>query len=205
MTDLSTSRVQPCPAVRLVAFARFPVAGMCKTRLIPSVGPRGAAAIHKRLVEKCVAAMRNSGLAAELRITGGDADAFGAWLGDDIAFVDQGGGDLGDRLARATDRAPVIVIGSDAPDLDAARLTAAADALRDAPAVIGPAEDGGYYLLGINNPAPWLFTDIAWGTEIVFDQTMRRFAARDITATVLEPLADLDRPEDLARWPDLMP
>ena len=190
--------------VRVVAFARFPVAGMCKTRLIPKVGANGAAAIHTRLVEKCVAAMRGSGLKIELWTTGGDAVQFGDWLGHDIAYVDQGDGDLGDRLARAAAPYPVIFIGSDAPDLDAARLIAAAAALATAPAVIGPAEDGGYYLLGLNTPAPWLFTNMDWGTESVFAETMRRFDARGIAPVVLEPLADLDRPEDLARWPELM-
>jgi uncharacterized protein len=189
--------------LRVVAFARFPVAGLCKTRLIPAVGAEGAAAIHTKLVEACIAAMRGSGLLIELRTTGAEAHAFRDWLGSDIAFFDQGEGDLGDRLARAAAPYPVIFIGSDAPDLNAARLIAAAAALRTAPAVIGPAEDGGYYLLGLNAPAPWLFTDMDWGTETVFDETMRRLAAHDIVPIVLEPLADVDRPEDLARWPEL--
>ncbi len=189
--------------VRVVAFARFPVAGMCKTRLIPAVGADGAAAIHTKLVETCVAAMRGSGLAIELWTTGAEASAFREWLGGDIAFIDQGEGDLGDRLARAAAPYPVIFIGSDAPDLNADRLIAAAKALAGAPAVIGPAEDGGYYLLGLNAPAPWLFNDMDWGTETVFEETMRRFAAHGITPAMLEPLADLDRPEDLARWPEL--
>ena len=189
--------------VRVVAFARFPVAGTCKTRLIPAVGAEGAAAIHTKLVEICVAAMRGSGLSIELHTTGAEALAFREWLGGDIAFIDQGEGDLGDRLARAAAPYPVIFIGSDAPDLNAERLIAAATALANASAVIGPAEDGGYYLLGLNAPAPWLFTDMDWGTETVFEETMRRFAAHGITPVVLEPLADVDRPDDLARWPEL--
>ena len=191
--------------VRIVVFARFPVPGMCKTRLIPAIGPDGAAALHKRLVEQCIAAMRATGHSVEVRTTGAEATAFSEWLGDDIAFVDQGEGDLGDRLARAAAPYPVIFIGADAPDLSAERLSAAVTALENAPAVIGPAEDGGYYLLGLNAPAPWLFNDMTWGVETVFDETMRRFAAHGVTPMVLEPLADLDRPEDLARWPHLTP
>jgi rSAM/selenodomain-associated transferase 1 len=190
---------------RITAFARFPMAGHCKTRLIPAVGAEGAAAIHTRLVETCVAAMRGSGLPIELRITGASPAAFHEWLGGDIPLAEQGDGDLGARLARAAAPYPVIFIGSDAPGLDAARLITAADALEDADAVIGPAEDGGYYLLGLNRPAPWLFDDMDWGTETVFAETMRRFAAHDITPVVLEVLADVDRPEDLTRWPDLLP
>jgi uncharacterized protein len=188
---------------RIVVFARFPVPGMCKTRLIPAIGPEGAAALHKRLVEQCVGAMRATGHRVEVRTTGGETAAFSDWLGDDIGFVDQGDGDLGDRLARAASPYPVIFIGADAPDLSAERLSAAATALADAPAIIGPAEDGGYYLLGLNAPAAWLFNDMVWGVETVFEETMRRFAAHGIAPTVLEPLADLDRPEDLARWPHL--
>lgn len=188
-------------AVRLVAFARYPVAGQCKTRLIPAIGAGRAAAVHKRLVENCIAAMRETGLPCELRITGAPLDAFADWLGHDIAYVDQGQGDLGDRLSRAGPPYPVIIIGSDCPDLDGARLTAAAKMLAVRDAVIGPAEDGGYYLLGLKRAAPWLFTDMPWGTDSVCGETVTRFAARGVTPKMLEPLADLDRPEDLPRWP----
>ena len=140
----------------------------------------------------------------ELRITGASPQAFREWLGADIPFAEQGDGDLGARLARAAAPYPVIFIGSDAPGLDAARLIAAADALGEAQAVIGPAEDGGYYLLGLKAPAPWLFDDMDWGTETVFAETMRRFAANGMSPVVLDILADVDRPEDLVRWPALL-
>jgi uncharacterized protein len=190
--------------IRVVAFARYPEPGACKTRLIPAVGPDGAARIHKRLVELCIAAMRGSGLRMELHITGASPSAFAEWLGPDISFVEQGEGDLGARLLRATSPLPVILIGSDAPGLDAARLIEAAEALRHSPAVIGPAEDGGYYLLGLREASPWLFTDMAWGTDTVFAETMARFAAHGVDPVPLESLSDVDRPEDLQRWPELV-
>lgn len=189
---------------RVVAFARYPEPGLCKTRLIPAVGPDGAARIHKRLVEICIAAMRGSGLPMELHITGASPSAFADWLGTDIRFVEQGDGDLGARLLRATSPLPVLLIGSDAPGLDAARLRAAADALSHAPAVIGPADDGGYYLLGLRNPSPWLFNEMAWGTDSVFADTMARFAVHGIQPVVLDSLSDVDRPEDLQRWGALL-
>ena len=72
------------------------------------------------------------------------------------------------------------------------------------PAVIGPAEDGGYYLLGLARPMPFLFTGMPWGAADVFALTMRRMAEHGVTPAVLDTLADLDRPEDLARWPGLL-
>lgn len=193
----------PLPEIRVVAFARFPVPGTCKTRLIPAVGAEGAARVHKRLVEICVAAVRESGLRLELRITGAPPQDFAAWLGNDIDYVEQGDGDLGDRLLRAVEPLPVMLIGSDAPALSAARLREAATALATAEVVIGPADDGGYYLLGLTSPTPWLFNDMAWGTSSVFGATMTRLKERSIRPVILESLSDVDRPEDLLRWPEL--
>lgn len=190
-------------AVRISMFARYPTPGAAKTRLISALGPDGAATVHRRLVEHLTAALRASGLPFEIRTTGAPVAAFGDWLGRDIAFVDQGEGDLGARLARAG--APGIVIGSDAPGLTASVLRRATKALDDAAAVIGPALDGGYTLLGFREPAPFLFDAMPWGTDAVFAETMRRLDARRWKAVRLEPLQDVDRPEDLALWPEFMP
>ena len=191
------------PPARLTLFARFPAPGAAKTRLIPAIGAAAAAALHRTLVERTVSQMRASGLPFEVRYTGETAQAFAAWLGSDVPLVDQGAGDLGDRLARVD--APALLIGADAPSFDAGRMERAAHALRDAAAVIGPAEDGGYYLLGLTRPMAFLFEAMPWGTDAVFAETMRRLRTRGIDPTVLETLADIDRPEDLARWPDLWP
>lgn len=190
--------------MRLVLFTRFPAPGRAKTRLIPALGADGAAALHRRLTERSLAAMRASRLPFELRITGGEASAFHAWLGADVACVEQGEGDLGARLTRASAETPVILLGADTPDLSAAHLVAAADALARTDAVIGPAEDGGYWLLGLARPMPFLFTDMAWSTDTVCSTTLARLAAVGIAPAILETLSDCDRPEDLARWPDLV-
>ena len=188
---------------RVVVFARFPTPGEAKTRLIPAIGAERAAALHRRLVERTLAAVRASGLRYELRTTGADADAFAAWLGP-APLVDQGGGDLGARLERAGPPYPTLFIGADAPDLGPDHLRAAADALGRAPAVIGPAEDGGYWLLGLARPVAGVFEGIDWGTGAVAAQTIARLQGAGIEPERLPPLADLDRPEDLARWPELM-
>ena len=189
---------------RVVLFTRWPEPGRAKTRLIPFVGADTAAALHRRLTEQVLGAMRDSDLPMEVRATGAPLPRFREWLGDGPVLVDQGDGDLGARLLRAAEP-PVILIGADIPDLSAACLQAAAAALRDAPAVIGPAEDGGYYLLGLRTPMPFLFEAMPWGTDQVFTITAERLAAHGVAPALLPTLADLDRPEDLARWPELMP
>ena len=150
-----------------------------------------------------MALLRESRLPFELRYTGAPAAEFHAWLGDAVPLVEQGEGDLGERMARATAGGAAILVGADLPDLALRHLEQAVVALRTHPAVIGPAEDGGYWLIGLREPMPFLFEPMAWGTEVVFAETMDRFAARSIVPAVLERLPDLDRPEDLHRWPEL--
>ncbi len=192
--------VSQMESVRVSLFARFPLAGAAKTRLIPAIGAEGAAKVHRRLVERTVSTLRASGLAFEVRTTGASGAVFAEWLGGDVALADQGEGDLGARMASVT--APAILIGADAPDLTATILRQAVAALDECPVVIGPALDGGYYLLGFREPVPFLFDRMPWGTDAVFAETMRRLDERRIEAIRLEPLDDIDRPEDLARWPE---
>ena len=192
----------PAP-VRLAIFARYPRPGEAKTRLIPALGADGAALVYRRLLERTVTAARQSGLRFELRVTGAAPARFHEWLGDDLVIVPQGGGDLGERLMRAA--APGIVIGSDAPALTPQLLQAAALALETAPAVIGPAHDGGYYLLGFNAPVPFAFADMEWSTSGVFQETLRRLEANGMAPHFLPPLSDIDTMDDLANWPELLP
>ncbi len=186
--------------MKLVLFTRWPEPGRAKTRLIPALGASGAADLHRRLTERTLAACRASGLPVEIRTTGAPVSAFAGWLGGADALVDQGDGDLGARLSRAAVATPVLLIGADIPDLTAERLQGAATALRTAPVVIGPAEDGGYWLLGLAAPLPELFDRMPWGTAMVYAETIARLETPPV---VLETLADLDRPEDLTRWPGL--
>ena len=186
--------------MRVALFTRWPEAGRAKTRLIPALGAQGAADLHRRLTERTVAVVRAAGLACEVRSTGADPAAFRAWLGPDLAVVDQGEGDLGQRLARAAASLPVLLLGADIPGLTADHLGAAAAALTAAPVVIGPAEDGGYWLLGLAVPAPQLFENMPWGTDSVFAVTLSRLLQ---PPTLLARLADLDRPADLLRFPGL--
>ena len=184
---------------RIALFARYPTLGAAKTRLIPAIGDVAAAALHRKLVELTLAAVRASGLPFELRMTGASREDFAAWLGDTVPLVPQGEGDLGERLARVD--APMLLIGSDCPDLTSAHLIAAATALETAPAVLGPAGDGGYWLLGLARAMPPCFEAMPWGTDTVAAETRARLAGQGVTALELETLFDCDRPEDLGRWP----
>lgn len=182
-------------------FARYPEPGRAKTRLIPALGAAGAAGVYTKMLKGTLAQVRAAGLPFELRITGGEAAAFRALLGDDIALTDQGEGDLGARLSRVP--APALLIGSDCPGLTAPLLRTAATALAEHDVVIGPATDGGYYLMGLRQPMPFLFEDMVWSTPTVFAETCQRLARRAIEPALLPELSDVDMPEDLAHWPEL--
>lgn len=188
-------------AARIVIFARLPQAGQVKTRLIPALGEEGAARLYARLLEHTVAEAMASGLEVELRTTGGEPVQFREWLGDGFAITSQGEGDLGERLARVDP--PALVIGSDCPGISAPILKAAADALDDRSVVLGPATDGGYYLVGFREPVPYLFADMEWSTSNVLAETLGRLVSRGIGPAILPELSDIDTAEDLAAWPEL--
>ena len=193
--------MQTLPDPFVALFARYPTPGEVKTRLIPATGAEGAARLHRQLVERTLAIVEAAGLCCELWSTGADPDAFRQWLGPGLAVVEQGSGDLGVRMARAAERAPVILLGADLPDLAPEHLQAAIAAMRMAPVAVGPAEDGGYYLLALERSFPFLFTRMPWGTGEVLRLTEERLNERGLAYRLLERLADLDRPEDLKRWP----
>ena len=118
-------------------------------------------------------------------------------------WVSQGDGDLGTKLARVGP--PALVVGSDCPGLTAGMLAEAAEALAARDVAIGPASDGGYYLIGFNRDVSFLFDEMEWSTDRVFAETMARLEARDIAPAILPELSDLDEPGDLADWPGFLP
>lgn len=184
-------------------FCRWPTPGEAKTRLIPGFGPEGAAAIYTKLLAHTVEVAKASGITFELRVSGAPPEQFREAFGGDLKVVDQGDGDLTDKLSRVP--APAIVIGSDCPGLTPAVLIAARDTLQTDPMVIGPASDGGYYLLGYNDPADFAFTDMEWSTDSVFAETLKRFVAQGIRPAVLPELSDVDTATDLEAWPEFLP
>ena len=194
-----------------MVFARAP--GEAKTRLIPALGEAGVAALHRRLVMHCLRAARDSRLGpVELWCAPDTSDPFfrecERRLGASLHA--QGDGDLGARMQRAFESAlagaeRAILVGSDIPALSPRYLRDADQALaRGDDAVIGPAEDGGYALIGLSRCDPELFRDIPWGGSEVLAQTRRRLVALSWRSSELPVLWDVDRPEDLGRLPEEM-
>jgi uncharacterized protein len=198
---------------RLILFTRWPAAGHVKTRLIPAIGVLGALSLHRNLSERTAqtfaVAANMLGAQAEVRFVGGSVQRMQKWLNRDWPMVAQGRGDIGARMERALTNAleggaPVaLLVGSDIPDLQPEHLIAAAAALNDVDVVLGPAKDGGYYLIGLKRPCPALFRGISWGSDRAFSQTVEKASSLGLRVAVLAELRDLDRPEDLANWPEL--
>jgi rSAM/selenodomain-associated transferase 1 len=190
----------------ILVFARAPIPGRAKTRLIPAVGPWGAARIHTALVSRTVTvAAQVRDARVTLCAASSPIHPFLAGLARcrGVAVGVQRGGDLGRRmsvaLARALREAPYAeLVGSDCPELQTADLEAAIQALADgADAVLGPALDGGYWLIGLRRPADWLFHGVDWGTGRVLAQTRAKLRHRGWRWLELAARADLDRPADL--------
>lgn len=195
---------------RVIVFARAPEPGKVKTRLIPVLGEAGAAALHRRLVAHSLRAARDAALGpVELWCDPDVGDPFFSDCERDfgVSLHAQGEGDLGARMERALDaalaRAPnAILIGSDIPGLSAQYLRDAERMLLVGnDAVIGPAEDGGYVLIGLSRCDSRLFRGLSWGGPEVLAQTRERLAALRWRLSELPALRDVDRPEDLERLP----
>ncbi|RKT46919.1 hypothetical protein BDD21_4461 [Thiocapsa rosea] len=201
------------PNARILIFAKAPIPGLVKTRLIPTLGPAGAAELACDLLERLVRRLSDARLApVELWCSPDPEHSLFRALAESVgvALRTQRGDDLGERLSRAAEDAlgraeTVLLVGADIPELDAAYCASALAALAESDAVLGPAEDGGYVLLGLNASAPELFTDMPWGGERVAAITRRRIASLGWRCPELPVLWDLDRPEDLMRYRALRP
>jgi rSAM/selenodomain-associated transferase 1 len=196
------------PDARLMVFARAPVAGEVKTRLIPLLGAAGAARLHRQLLTRTMAhALRATLCPVQLWCAGDVSHAgFAPWREDPrVSLHSQQGNDLGMRMAHAFDEvlarhAAGVIIGTDCPELQIDDLRAALQALQAGnDAVLGPAEDGGYFLIGLRRPLPSLFSDMPWGTHEVLAATRARLRAAGHRWHELPTRRDVDRPADYAR------
>ena len=199
------------PVECLIIFTRYPIPGKTKTRLIPALGAVGAANLHRELTEQTLTQARHlntaEAIAVEVHVAGGEEHPdLAKWLGADLVYQLQGNGDLGDRMALSIDlalragRERVIIIGTDCPGLNADLLKSAFQTLHSHDLVLGPAIDGGYYLIGLRRFIPELFVGISWGTAEVLQQTVNIANKLGVSVGYLPPLADIDRPEDLPVW-----
>lgn len=194
---------RPCA---VLVFVRAPRLGEVKTRLAASLGDSAGLRVYRRLAGHAVAEARALAPAARLRIhytPAGSGDEVAAWLGGDADYLPQHPGGLGERLATAFREAfdagfrRVVVVGSDLPGFSAEHLNQAFNALDSADAVIGPAADGGYWLLGLRRPIDSVFDGIPWSTAEVFERTVHKLRSAGIEPVVLPVLADVDEAADL--------
>lgn len=195
---------------RLIIFTRYPEPGKTKTRLIPALGPERAAFLQQWMTEHTLTQAQllqtNLPIELEVRFTGGNRRLMRSWLGRGLIYQGQGDGDLGQRMAQAfagafkAGRQRVVMIGIDCPDLDAVILSKAFQELQQHDLVLGPATDGGYYLIGLQRWVPQLFQGIAWSTDRVWEQTIAIAQQHHLSVGSLPPLDDIDRPEDLVIW-----
>jgi len=193
--------------VRTVIFAKAPLPGLAKTRLIPALGAQGAADLARRFLLRAVQEAHSANLGpVELCVTPAPTEE--VWrtlpLPAAVQWTDQGEGDLGERMARAAQRVldcgeAVLLTGTDCPELKAAQLQQAAAALKRSDATLVPAFDGGYVLLGLNRFHRSLFEGIAWSTDSVATETVQRLKQLEWSVQYLPMLHDIDQPEDL-KW-----
>lgn len=192
----------------LVIFARAPALGQVKTRLAAEVGSERALAIYSALGRRILDAVRP---AADCEIviafTPPDAlDAVALWLAGADRYEAQGSGDLGARMDEAIARRlaagarQVIVIGTDCPAVDAQMIERAFAKLDRADLVLGPAADGGYYLIGVSARQPGLFVDVPWSAPTTLQVTLDRARELSLEIALLEEQHDIDTAADWDRW-----
>lgn len=194
---------------RLIIFGRYPVPGNTKTRLIPILGPVGAANLQRHLTEKTLHTAAS--FAAENNVTveccfeGGTFQKICRWLGPLPILTFQRGGDLGQRMHDALFDAlndgnkRAVLLGTDIPGLTVGILKDAFDALRENDVVLGPSTDGGYWLIGMKRPID-LFRNIEWGSSRVLEQTLAQAKRLGLRYAVLKSLSDVDTLEDFMKW-----
>ncbi len=205
----------PFPEAVTAVFAKTPRRGAVKTRLQPLLGETGALDLHKSLIQFV---FRNLDAAAlcplEFWVAVGDGSLEGDSLHEEVFtsicnikdIYRQAEGDLGARMADCARRvlqrsSCVVLVGADCPAVDGAYLQQALQHLREgAQIVFGPAEDGGYVLLGLRQVPDCLFSDMPWGSPQLMQISRERMRAAGLDWVELEPRWDVDRPDDLPRW-----
>jgi len=203
----------------LIIFTRYPEASKTKTRLVPALGAEGAAALQRRMTERLVMEARefarNKSIGVEVWFEGGGESLMRRWLGGGLRYIPQRGGDLGDRMGLALTRSfragarRAVIVGTDCPGVTAGLMRSAFEALRDRDVVLGPAADGGYYLVGVRGSAvsravPAIFENVPWGACTVLDRTLNIAEDAGLSSELLETLDDVDRPEDLSVWQSVL-
>ena len=210
---------------RLIIFTRYPVPGKTKTRMIPALGEEGAAELHSRMAEyillNLLSLCNEKSREIAIYFSGGDRVLMQAWLDpvissflaknsdlriNPISYHAQVGEDLGERMQGAFEDGfknkikKTIIIGTDCPDLNQNIIEEAFFALNSQDVIIGPASDGGYYLIGLSQFLPILFNNIDWGSDRVLSQTKSIIEQEKLSVYYLQTLTDIDQPDELYLW-----
>ena len=194
----------------LIQFARVPVSGRVKTRLIPALGEEGACQLHIDLMQHCCQQLLAAELApVELWLDSEvEHPAVAACAAQGAVLRCQYGADLGQRMHHAlldglARYRRVVLVGSDCPGIDSQYLRQANHGLDTAPLCLGPATDGGYVLIGACRSDPGLFEGVEWGADTVLADTLANVGRLGWGVEVLSELADIDRPGDLPVWQEI--
>lgn len=204
---------------RVLVFAKAPVPGNVKTRLQPTLTPQQSVSVHRALVQYCLSQL------CEYVALSPQFDGIELWVAGDhpwwlelerqfeLTVFEQRGENLGERMAFAAEDAllrlkgsteaaatnSVLIVGTDCPFIDGEYLAQGAKALRHHDVVLGPAEDGGYVMIGFKKPCAAIFSQVSWGSELVLEQTRERLDRLGLSWWEQKPLPDIDRPQDLQK------
>lgn len=193
-------------APTVLVFLKAPRSGYVKTRLAATLGSAAANAVYRELTERQMAEIPAQWRLEVYYAPRGARPEMRTWLGKRPRYRLQRGEGLGARLTNAFRAAfaagarRVLAIGADCPDLDAASLRVASQALDATDVVLGPAKDGGYYLIGLRRHLPGLFAEIPWSSDAVLRTTLRRARALDASIHLLEEREDIDDAAALRRY-----
>lgn len=209
----SVQPVQVSHGRTFIVFTRYPAAGAVKTRLVPVLGAQGAADVHaamtRHAIRTAAKAMAVHDFSMEVHFDGGDRSGMRTLYGDEIPYIPQSGNDLGERMRTAIGTVlhdgaeAVVLIGTDCPGITEALIGQAYAALEESDCVLGPACDGGYYLIGMKRDIPEVFSSVPWGTGEVRARTLDILRRMELKVVLLDELHDVDRPEDLHVWEEM--
>ena len=203
--SVQSGSVRPEPRRAIAVFAKCPVPGRVKTRLVPPLESGEAAGLARAFLADTARLLARARAEQKTIYFAPDAGArdIAGIVGERFELTPQGGGDLGERLERAADREfergcdALVILGADTPTLPLELVELAFAALAAADVVLGPAFDLGYYLVGLGRPAAAIFQGIRWGSEEVLPASLAAIRGAGLRLAVLPPFHDVDRIEDL--------
>jgi len=190
----------------VICFLKYPEPGRVKTRLAADLGEAGASELYEALAERVITEIYPLHADYHVRLCFDPArplSHYQAWIGDSWDFQPQSQGNLGERMHAAVLAAlkdgfeQVMLLGSDCVGMDETFIEGAFDGLSSHDFVVGPSEDGGYYLLVLDRDRPWLFEDMPWSADNLLAETLDRAEVRELKALQLEKKIDIDTLDDL--------